>query len=94
MKETIAKMVKLARLRLPKEEMDRFAKKAQHILEYVEQLKKINTNSIEPTAHALEVVNAFRDDEVKRFENPQKILEMAPARFKNLFEVPKVIDEA
>lgn len=92
MKQTIAKMVKLARLRFSKEEMDRFAKKAEHIIEYVEKLKQIQTEAIEPTSHALEVVNAFREDEVKRFEKAEKILENAPAKLKSLFEVPKVIE--
>lgn len=93
MRETIAKMVKLARLKLPEKEMDRFAKKAEHIVEYIEKLKQIDTADIEPTSHAIEVTNAFREDEVKRFENPAKILEIAPAKQDNLFEVPKVIEE-
>ena len=92
MKETITKMVKLARLRLPEKEMDRFAKKAAHIVEYIEKLKELDTTGIEPTSHAIEVTNAFREDEVRRFENPAKILEIAPDKEKNLFKVPKVIE--
>lgn len=92
MKETIEKMIHLARLSLPAGELDRFAKKAGHILEYVEKLKSIDTQSVEPTSHALEVVNAFRDDAAKKFPAPEKILDIAPGRFENLFEVPKVIE--
>ncbi|MBI4124726.1 MAG: Asp-tRNA(Asn)/Glu-tRNA(Gln) amidotransferase subunit GatC [Deltaproteobacteria bacterium] len=93
MKKTIEKMVRLARLKLPEKEMERFAKKAGHIVEYIEKLKEIDTDKIEPTSHAIEVTNAFREDEVRRFENPAKILEIAPAKSDNLFEVPKVIEE-
>lgn len=92
MKETITKMVKLARLRLPKEEMDRFAGKAEHIVEYIEKLKTIDTSKIEPTSHAIEVVNAFREDAVQPFADAKKILAIAPATHENFFEVPKVIE--
>lgn len=93
MKETIAKMVKLARLRLPEKERDRFAKKAGHIVEYIEKLKELDTAGIEPTSHAVEAAHAFREDEVRRFENPAAILAIAPAKEGNLFEVPRVLEE-
>lgn len=86
-------MIHLARLKLPDEEMNRLAKKTEHILEYIERLKELNTDNIEPTSHAIEVVNAFREDAVKSFSNPKKLVELAPKSFENLFEVPKVINE-
>lgn len=93
MKEAIAKMIALARLKFPAEEMDRFASKAEHILEYVEMLEEIDAKNLEATSHAIEVINAFREDQVHPFENASKILEIAPDHDQNLFEVPKVIDE-
>lgn len=92
MKEILAKVVKLARLKLPKEEWERFSNKAEHIVEYIEKLKEIDTSKIEPTSHAVEIINAFRDDVVKPFEGIKKILEIAPAKKDDLFEVPKVIE--
>lgn len=92
MKETILKMLKLARLKLPEKEWSPFAAKAEHIVDYIEKLKKLDTSQIEPTSHAVEVVNAFREDAVKPFERIKKILEIAPAQRENLFEVPKVIE--
>lgn len=93
MKETLLKMMRLARLRLPPQELERFASKANHVVEYIEKLKEVDTSGIEPTSHAIEVVNAFREDVVKPFEDHKKILKNAPKQFNNLFEVPKVIDE-
>lgn len=92
MKETIEKMMRLARLRLPQKEFERFSQKAAHVVEYIETLKEIDTANIEPTSHAIEVTNAFREDEIKPFEGIKKILETAPAQHENLFEVPKVIE--
>lgn len=92
MKQTILKMIELARLNFPKEEMDKLAAKTEHVLEYVELLKELDTSNIEATSHASEVVNAFRSDAVEKFPNTKKILEIAPSRLENLFEVPKVIE--
>lgn len=92
MKETLGKMLKLARLKLPEKEWERFSAKAEHIVEYIEKLKTLDTSKIEPTSHAVEVVNAFREDQVKPFEGVAKILGQAPAEHDNLFEVPKVIE--
>lgn len=92
MKQVIAKMVELARLYFPKAEVDHLAQKTEHVLQYVEQLKELDTSNIEATSHAIEVVNAFREDAVQKFPNTEKILEIAPGRLENLFEVPKVIE--
>ena len=93
MKEMIIKMVELARLKFSGQEMDRFAKKTEHILEYIEKLKTLDTSKVEATSHAIEVVNAFREDVVKKFPATEKILGIAPSHYENLYEVPKVIDE-
>lgn len=106
MKAILEKMVHLARLRLPEKELERFTRKTEHIVEYIEKLKELDTTGMEPTSHAtpppvsrpgggaIDVVNAFREDTVEKFSNIKKILEMAPKLHDNLFVVPKVIDEA
>ena len=93
MRKTLEKMIHLARLKLPEDEINRLTKKTEHILEYIEHLKELNTDNIEPTSHAIEVVNAFREDTVRPFASPKKLVEIAPKSFENLFEVPRVIDE-
>lgn len=93
MKESISKIVELARLKFQEKELEKFSQKAKHVLDYIEQLKKLDTSKIEPTSHAIEIVNAFRQDKQEKFQNAQKILEIAPVHQENLFEVPKVIDE-
>ena len=93
MRKTLEKMIHLARLKLPEDEINRLTKKTEHILEYIEHLKELNTDNIEPTSHAIDVVNAFREDTVKSFASPKKLVEIAPKSFENLFEVPRVIDE-
>lgn len=93
MKDPISKIVELARLKFQEKELEKFSQKAKNVLDYIEQLKKLDTSKIEPTSHAIEIVNAFRQDNQEKFQNTQKILDIAPAQKDNLFEVPKVIDE-
>ena len=85
-------MMVLARMKLPPAEQERFVKKAEHILEYVEKLKKIDTSKLEATSHAVEQVNAFREDIVIPFVNIKKIIANAPRHTEDYFEVPKVIE--
>jgi aspartyl-tRNA(Asn)/glutamyl-tRNA(Gln) amidotransferase subunit C len=50
----ITHIANLARLRFPETDLERYTQKARHILEYVERLNAVNTDGIEPTAHAVE----------------------------------------
>lgn len=92
MKEIIQKTIHLARLRFPPGEVDRLAQKVQDVLRYVEKLKTLDTSGIEATSHAVESSDCFREDEIRRFPAPEKILGNAPSREGDLFEVPKVIE--
>lgn len=91
--EVIKKTVALARLEFSPSELDHYVEKASRVLEYVATLGELATETLEPTSHALEIVNAFRSDEVRPTPQAKAILEMAPARDKDLFEVPRVIEE-
>ena len=92
LKEVLKKMVDLARLDSPEAEINRFADKTAHILEYIEKLNKLDTTAVQPTSHAIDVVNAFREDIVKPFPNPAKFIENAPEHLGQYIEVPKVIE--
>lgn len=82
----------LARLKLSKEEEKIFATQLSAVLDYIGQLDELETDSVEPTSHALDITNVFREDEVEaRFEKGAWISN-APAKDHGHFRVPKVID--
>lgn len=89
----IAYVAQLARLELTDEEKVRLAGQLGRILEYVDQLRKLNVDGIEPTAHAIPQVNVFRKDEVRAGLSVEEALNNAPQRMNDLFVVPKVIEE-
>src|SRR5262245_53191767 len=53
----------LARLELTPAELEVMTAQLGRIIGYVAQLQLVNTEGVEPLAHALEVTNVFRPDE-------------------------------
>ena len=82
----------LARLRLSEEEIDKFTGQLDGILTYFEMLNTLDTSDVEPTAHVIEITNAFRDDEARDSYPPDEILENAPEREDQYFKVPRIVD--
>lgn len=84
-------VAKLARLKFSEEEKEDFTDKLNSVVEYVEQLKEVDVEGVEPTYHALDVKNVFREDELKESYNREKLLENAPSKDGGCFKVPKVV---
>ncbi|HBE80088.1 MAG TPA: Asp-tRNA(Asn)/Glu-tRNA(Gln) amidotransferase subunit GatB [Firmicutes bacterium] len=92
-KAEVEHVARLARLELSESEKEEFPGQLNGILDFVEKLNKLDTASIEPTAHAIPVTNVFRpDQEVPSFD-PELALANAPDRLDNFFKVPKILEE-
>ena len=89
----IEQIAELARLSLKPEEKKKFQKEIESILAYVEQLKTVPTDHVEPTSHVLNLKNVFREDTVKPCDIHEEILKHAPQREGNFFKVPKIIEQ-
>lgn len=85
-------IAKLARLNLTDEEVRIFSGQLSRILDYVQQLERVNTDGIEPLAHPLPMTNVLRADEPHRSFSTQQALANAPAREGSFFKVPTVLD--
>jgi aspartyl-tRNA(Asn)/glutamyl-tRNA(Gln) amidotransferase subunit C len=85
------KTAKLARLAIPDEQLAKLTGQLEGILEYVNQLGKVDTAGVEPMAHALPISNVFRDDVVTPSLPLEKVLQNAPDTEGPFFKVPKVI---
>ena len=90
--DEVKKVAKLARLELNESEIQQHADQLEKILDYINQLEKINTENIACTTRAIEVVNVFRKDEKKDYENSEELLDLAPSRENTFFKVPKIIN--
>ncbi|GAG00728.1 unnamed protein product, partial [marine sediment metagenome] len=64
-RDQVEKVSLLSRLRLTEEELDSMTAQLGQIVGYVDQLSELDTEGVEPMAHALDVANVFADDRVK-----------------------------
>lgn len=91
-REEIQRVAMLARLRLTAEEEERFTEQLDKILQYMEKLNQMDTSEVQPLAHAVDIVNAFREDKVTNRPNVDALLANAPERDETFFRVPKIIE--
>lgn len=82
----------LARLELTPAEEEKFGAQLANILGYIEKLKELDVTQIEPTAHAVPLVNVFRQDECRPSMPTEDALRNAPAKANGLFIVPKIVE--
>ena len=90
-KEEVEHVAHLARLELDEEAIERFAGQIGDILAYVDKLKKVDTQGVAPTSHAISLTNAFREDQVRDHLARDSSLANAPEKEDGTFLVPRVI---
>ena len=91
-REEVRRVALLARLQFSPEEEALLTGQLDAILEYMEKLNRLDTEKVEPLAHAVDIVNAFRDDRVTHEPQPENLLANAPAKENSFFKVPKIIE--
>jgi aspartyl-tRNA(Asn)/glutamyl-tRNA(Gln) amidotransferase subunit C len=92
-REQVRKVAHLARLELTEAEETQFSGQLSSILDYFEQLSELDTNNVEPTARAIDVVNITRVDVQESYGERDRILEGAPDRDDDFFRVPQILNE-
>jgi aspartyl-tRNA(Asn)/glutamyl-tRNA(Gln) amidotransferase subunit C len=85
-------VARLARLALTPAEEEKFGAQLSHVLGYIEKLKQLDVAGIEPTAHAVPLVNVTRPDVVQPCLSNEEALSNAPAKGNGLFLVPKIVE--
>ncbi len=86
-------VARLARLALSESERVRMREQLSAILEYIDKLKAIDVEGVEPTSHAVPLVNVMRDDEPGPCLPQADALANAPDRVGELFRVPRIIED-
>jgi aspartyl-tRNA(Asn)/glutamyl-tRNA(Gln) amidotransferase subunit C len=82
----------LARIALTPDEEKKLAAQLGNILGYIEKLKELDVTGIEPTAHAVPMVNVLRADEIRPSLPHDEVMRNAPAQANGLFIVPKIVE--
>ncbi|UWG96053.1 Asp-tRNA(Asn)/Glu-tRNA(Gln) amidotransferase subunit GatC [Dehalobacter sp. DCM] len=81
----------LARLQLSEGEVELYTEQLNSILGYAEMLQKLDTDQVPPTAHAVQLYNVLREDEVKPSMSQEKVLQNAPDQEDGFFRVPRIV---
>ena len=82
----------LARLALTPDEEKKLSSQLGNILTYIEKLKELDVSNVEPTAHAVPLINVTRKDETGESLSQDEALQNAPAKANGLFMVPKIVE--
>jgi aspartyl-tRNA(Asn)/glutamyl-tRNA(Gln) amidotransferase subunit C len=82
----------LARLQLTDAELETLTRQLRAIVDYVDQLRQVNTDGVEPMAHALAIHNVFRADEPAPSLPVADALLNSPQRRGDFYGVPAVLD--
>ena len=95
-REQVLHVAELARLALTEEEVERLGVQLNGILEAVGKVAELDLSDVEPTAHPLDVVNAWGDDEPRPSLEREVALANAPQAEAGHFRVPPAatVDDA
>ena len=75
----------LARISLTPDEEQKIGAQLGNILGYIEKLRELDVSGVEPTAHAVPLINVVRADEVRPSLPTEEALQNAPAKANGLF---------
>lgn len=92
-RDDVAHVARLARLSFTESELDRFTAQLQQILTHAEQVSDLVTDDVPPTAHAIGMVNVFREDVVKPSLTQEKALSAAPEVEQHRYRVPRILED-
>lgn len=90
--EDVRHVATLARLKLTEEEEKMFSEQLSSVLGYIGQLDELDTDGVEPTSHALNMSNVFREDVAEERFEKGGWKKNAPSEDHAHFRVPKIID--
>ena len=86
-------VARLARLELSEPDKERMRSQLDAILTYIDKLRRLNTDNVEPTSHAIPMLNVMREDEVRPGLPTEAMLANAPEREGDFVRVPRIIEE-
>ncbi len=96
--EITRKVAALARLRLTEAEVQQFTPQLESIVEYIDQLAKVNVDGVEPLLRPFATPTPLREDRVEEFRRSQSgnssaVLDHAPEVFDDAYRVPQVLGD-
>lgn len=91
-RESIDHVAELAHLQLSEAEKERFSEQLGAVLEYVDQLKEVDTIGVEATAQVSGLVDVWRSDEVRDWDRAEVLAALRQGEYEGGYvKVKKVL---
>ena len=90
--DQLRRLARLARIALQPGETSAAAERLNRVLGLIDEMRRVDTQGIEPMSHAVDLSQRLRPDEVKEPERREAYQSVAPAVQDGLYLVPKVIE--
>lgn len=92
-RDDVLKLAQLAKLDLSEEEVGKYVKELTKILDYIEQLKSIDVDGLEPTSQVTGLTNVMRPDKIYNYGTNQKdLLKNVPSVKDGQIKVKRTIE--
>jgi aspartyl-tRNA(Asn)/glutamyl-tRNA(Gln) amidotransferase subunit C len=90
--QTIRNLAHLARLEFNETQEQEMLTDLNKILNWVDKLRELDTDHVEPLIHMSEEVNVMREDVARNTVTHEEALRNAPKKDSDYFRVPKVLE--
>lgn len=91
-KSEVEKIAHLAKLHISESEAEEVTTRITDILALIDQMQSVDTETVEPLAHPVDVVQRLRADQITEENQRDELQKLAPASEDGLYLVPKVLD--
>ena len=90
--KTVDRIATLAKLEFNEDEKQEIIQDMNRMLDFVDQLEKVDTEGVEPLIYMLEEETEMRKDEIKQSISQKEALKNAPEKDTDFIKVPKVLN--
>ena len=91
-KDSLYKLGKLSKIQIDESKLKSISSELGSIKEFIDRLKSIDTENVDPTSNSLDQSLVMREDIASDVNTANEILENAPQKELDFFSVPKVIE--
>ena len=90
-KDEVVKLAKLARIHLTEKDVEKFQKDISAVLEYIDELKKVDVSGAQEVFEVTGLVNVQREDKAVAADNHQEIFSQAPEMKDGFYKVKAIL---
>jgi aspartyl-tRNA(Asn)/glutamyl-tRNA(Gln) amidotransferase subunit C len=90
--DDVRRLARLARIAIEPAEEAAVLERLNRVLALIDEMRAVDTSGVEPMAHAADVVQRMRPDDVREADQRSAYQSVAPVVEEGLYLVPKVIE--